>query len=189
MARFERERDDKFKENVVKINRCAAVVKGGRRFSFSAVVVVGDGEGKVGVGFGKAREVPPAVEKGVKAARNAMISVNRVGDTIPHPVIGRFGAARVQLLPAAPGTGVIAGASSRAVLEAAGIRNILTKSLGNTNPLNLVKATFDGLQRLRTRQQIEQLRGVKIKKTGSEIIHEAAMTGHGTGVGMGDGSQ
>ena len=165
-------------ETVVKINRCAAVVKGGRRFSFSAVVVVGDANGKVGVGFGKAREVQPAVEKGVKDARKNMYSISRIGDTIPHEVTGRFGGARVRLIPAAPGTGVIAGASARAVVEAAGIRNILTKAYGSANPLNLVKATFEGLRNLRLRNEVERLRGVKIEKTLVEKIQEREARAH-----------
>ena len=151
-------------ENVVKINRCAKVMKGGRRFSFSALVVVGDGKGKVGVGFGKANDVPTAVEKGVQEARKSMTALALVeeGRTIPHPIRGAFGAAKVTLLPAPPGTGVIAGASVRAVLTCAGIKDILTKSLGSPNPVNLVKATFEGLTQARTKEQVEALRGVEI---------------------------
>ncbi|MAG57561.1 MAG: 30S ribosomal protein S5 [Planctomycetes bacterium] len=155
-------RDDGFVETVVKINRCAKVMKGGRRFSFSALVVVGDGNGKVGVGFGKANDVPTSVEKGVKEARKAMAPIALSGRTIPHEVNGRFGAARVVMLPAAPGTGVIAGATMRAVLVAAGVQDVLTKSLGTSNPINLVKATMEGLMRLRTKEQVEELRGVSI---------------------------
>jgi small subunit ribosomal protein S5 len=149
-------------ENVVKINRCAAVVKGGRRFSFSALVTVGDQAGVVGCGFGKAKMVPNAVEKAVKDGRKNLVRIPMVGTTIPHEVSGQFCSSKVVLIPAAPGTGVIAGHAVRAVLEAAGIRDILTKSFGSTNPVNLVKATFDGLAQLRTRKQAEKLRGVKL---------------------------
>ncbi len=149
-------------DKVVKIRRCAAVVKGGRRFSFTAMVVVGNGEGRVGWGYGKANEVPPSVEKAVKDATRNMIFVPRQGTTIPHTVVGRFGAARVILIPAAPGTGVIAGASVRAVCEAAGIHDILTKSYGSTNPINLVKATINAFESLRTPEEVARLRGVEL---------------------------
>lgn len=149
-------------ENTVKIKRCAAVVKGGRRFSFAAMVVVGDGSSKAGWGYGKANEVPPSVEKANKQASRSMIEIPVEEGTIPHQVEGRFGAARVLLVPAGPGTGVIAGAAVRAVCEAAGISNILTKSFGTNNPVTLVKATFDALSKLRTRQQVERLRGVTL---------------------------
>ena len=151
-----------FIDHVVKIKRCAAVVKGGRRFSFAAMVVVGDGKGKVGWGYGKANEVPPSVEKATKQANRSMIEVSVLDGTIPHEVKGRFGAGRVVLIPAGPGTGVIAGAAVRAVCEAAGIRNILTKSFGTNNPVTLVKATMDALEKLRTQQDIERLRGVSL---------------------------
>lgn len=149
-------------DKVVKIRRCAAVVKGGRRFSFTALVVVGDGHGKVGWGYGKANEVPPAVEKAIKDGSRSLVEISMSGSTIPHQVTGRFGAARVVLVPAAPGTGVIAGAAVRAVCEAAGIHDILTKSLGSTNPHNLVKAAIDALTQLRTQGEVERLRGVSL---------------------------
>ncbi len=149
-------------ERTVKIKRCAAVVKGGRRFSFAAMVVVGDGKGKVGCGYGKANEVPPSVDKANKQATRSMMEVPLVDGSIPHEVKGRFGAAKVILLPAGPGTGVIAGSAVRAVCEAAGIKNILTKSFGSNNPVTLVKATLDALQQLRTEQDIQRLRGVEL---------------------------
>ena len=147
---------------MVAIRRCACVVKGGRRFSFAALVVTGDGNGKAGYGYGKAVEVPLAVEKATKQANRSQLSVPLVGTTIPHQVIGRFRASRVLLLPAKPGTGIIAGDCVRSVVESAGISDILTKAYGSTNPLNLVKATFDALSQLRTREQIERLRGVSL---------------------------
>ncbi len=149
-------------DKVVKIRRCAAVVKGGRRFSFCAMVVVGNGRGKVGWGYGKANEVPPSVEKAVKDGSRSMVEINLDHGTIPHTVEGRFGAAHVILVPASAGTGVIAGASVRAVCEAAGIKDILTKSFGSTNPMNLVKATIDALKSLRTKNEVERLRGVAL---------------------------
>jgi len=149
-------------EKVVKIRRCAAVVKGGRRFSFSALVVIGDGRGRVGWGYGKANEVPPAVEKAGKDGSRSMVPVSLRGSTIPHQVEGRFGAARVVLVPASPGTGVIAGAAVRAVCEACGIRDILTKSYGSHNAINLVKAAIGALTSLRTQGEVERLRGVSL---------------------------
>jgi len=149
-------------DKVVKIRRCAAVVKGGRRFSFSALVVVGDSQGKVGWGYGKANEVPPAVEKAVKDGTRNMVPVAMEGTSIPHTVKGHFGAARVVLVPAGPGTGVIAGAAVRAVCEACGIRDILTKSFGTHNAMNLVKATISALQQLRSQGEVERLRGVSL---------------------------
>lgn len=150
-------------ETLVKVNRSAAVVKGGRRFSFSALSVVGNREGVVGYGFGKARQVPAAIEKAAKDGRK---HVQRVpvaeGGTIPHEVTGRFCGSRIRMLPASPGTGIIACSSVRAVCEMAGVTNILTKSYGSTNPVNLVKATLDALAQLRTREQVEELRGVKL---------------------------
>ena len=149
-------------ETVIQIRRCACVVKGGRRFSFAALIVTGNGNGRVGFGYGKAKEVPLAVEKATKVANRSQQSVPLVDTTIPHQVIGRYRASRVLLLPARPGTGIIAGECVRAVVEAAGITDILTKSFGSTNPLNLVKATFDALNQLRTREHIARLRGVSL---------------------------
>jgi small subunit ribosomal protein S5 len=149
-------------ERTVKIKRCAAVVKGGRRFSFAAMTVVGDGNGRVGWGYGKANEVPPSVEKANKQAARTMVRVPIVDETIPHMVEGRFGAARVVLLPAGPGTGVIAGAATRAVCEAAGIKNILTKSFGTNNAVTLVKATIEALKSLTTKDDVQRLRGVEL---------------------------
>lgn len=147
---------------VVKIKRCSAVVKGGRRFSFAALVVVGDKKSKVGVGYGKANEVPPSVEKGRKQAMRSMFTVPLEGSTIPHKVVGEFGGAKVVLLPASDGTGVIAGAAVRAVCESAGIHNILTKSFGSNNPVPLVKATMEALKQLRPKSEVERLRGVTL---------------------------
>ena len=149
-------------DRVVKIKRCAAVVKGGRRFSFAALVVVGDGRGRVGWGYGKANEVPPSVEKAVKDGMRNMVSVPLQGTSIPHQVEGRYGAARIVLVPAAAGTGVIAGAAVRAVCESAGIHDILTKSFGSNNPVTLVKATIAALQNMRTPSEVERLRGVSL---------------------------
>lgn len=149
-------------EKVIQIRRCACVVKGGRRFTFTALVVLGDKRGKVGWGYGKASEVPQAVEKAVKTTNRNSISINLAETSIPHTVEGRYGAARVVLIPALPGTGVIAGNTVRAVLESAGVRDVLTKSRGSTNPMNLVRATIDALAKLRTKEQIARLRGVTI---------------------------
>jgi small subunit ribosomal protein S5 len=155
-------RHDNSPEKVVQIRRCACVVKGGRRFSFTALVVVGDQKGRVGYGYAKGVEVPNAVEKTVKSSNRRMIKVNLKGRTIPHQVEGRFGSSRVTLIPAAPGTGVIAGNSVRAVLESAGIHDILTKARGSANPINLVKATLAGLKKLRAREDVARLRGVSL---------------------------
>lgn len=149
-------------ERVLKIKRCAAVVKGGRRFSFAALVVVGDGKGKVGFGYGKANEVPPSVQKAQKQANRDTVDVPIVDGSIPHRVVGEYGAAKVILLPANPGTGIIAGPAVRAVCEAAGIKDILTKSFSSNNPSVLVKATFNALEQLRTKEDVELLRGVNL---------------------------
>ena len=159
------DRQDGLEDRVVKIRRCAAVVKGGRRFSFNALVVVGNNRGQVAVGYGKANEVPPAVDKATKDATERMKRQKRVSlrnDTIPHRVIGRFGGSRVIMVPAGPGTGVKAGPGVRDVLVLCGVRNILTKVHGSTNPLNLVKATINGLLLLRTRDEVARLRGVSL---------------------------
>jgi small subunit ribosomal protein S5 len=150
------------KERVVEINRVAKVVKGGRRFSFTALVVIGDEVDKVGLGYGKAREVPLAISKAVEDAKKNMFVVPRKGTTITHEIIGEFGAARVMLRPASEGTGVIAGGGVRAVLELGGVRDILAKSLGTTNPINMLKATVNGLQRLRTPEDVALARGLTV---------------------------
>lgn len=149
-------------ERVVQIRRCACVVKGGRRFSFTALVVVGDGQGRVGYGYGKGVEVPRAVEKAVKAASRNMIRVPTSGTTVPHQVFGRYGTSKVMFMPANPGTGVIAGECLRAIAEAAGLKDVLTKCRGSSNPLNVVKSAFDALKQLRNREDIARLRGVEL---------------------------
>ncbi|MDP8262907.1 MAG: 30S ribosomal protein S5 [Candidatus Ancaeobacter aquaticus] len=151
-------------EKVVKINRCAKVVKGGRRFSFSALVVVGDGAAHVGYGFGKANDVSSAIRKAIDSAKKSFIGVSMKGQTIPHEITGKYAASRVLLKPAAPGTGVIAGGGVRAVLEAAGIRDVLTKSLRSNNAMNVVKATMQGLESLTTKEIVEEERGLVIEK-------------------------
>ena len=149
-------------DSVIQIYRCSKVVKGGRRFSFAALVAVGDRNGRVGIGYGKANEVPQAVEKGVAEAKKNLVTLNLKGNSIPHAVIGRAGASKVVLLPASDGTGVIAGKKLRPMLELAGIQNVLTKAYGSTSPKNLLKAALDALKKLRTTEIVSALRGVKI---------------------------
>ncbi len=158
------ERDSDLIENVVSINRVAKVVKGGRRFSFSALVAVGDGDGKVGVATGKANEVAEAVRKAVEAARRNMEEIPREGTTVPHETIGRHGAGRVLLKPASSGTGIIAGGPVRAVLECAGVTDVLTKCLGSHNPVNMVRATMQGLRDLTTAQEVARIRGIEVSE-------------------------
>ncbi|MFC1677604.1 30S ribosomal protein S5 [Planctomycetota bacterium] len=150
-------------ETTVKVFRCSKVVKGGRRFSFAALIVVGDRSGTVGVGYGKANEVPMAVEKGNKDARRSLNTIPLVGGTIPHQVTGRYRATKIVMVPANPGTGVIAGSSARAVLEYAGVKDVLTKVYGSTSAKNVVKATLNGLLKLRNKEMVESLRGVEVE--------------------------
>ena len=161
-GRKESDDENKWFENLVQVNRTAKVIKGGRRFSFSALVVSGDGMGRVGIGFGRANEVPIAVDKAKKDARKNLLSVHLSGDTIPHEVRAKFRASKVSLFPARAGDGLICGATVRAVVEAAGVRNIMSKVHGSANRINVVKATFRALEQLRTKEQVERLRGVKL---------------------------
>jgi small subunit ribosomal protein S5 len=150
-------------DTAVKIYRCSKVVKGGRRFSFAALVVVGDRNGNVGIGYGKANEVPAAVEKGIKDAKKTLYKIPLVGKTIPHPAIGKYGATKITLLPASPGTGVIAGSSARAVLEYAGVQDVLSKVYGSTSAKNVVKATLNALLKLKNQEMVQARRGVEVQ--------------------------
>jgi small subunit ribosomal protein S5 len=164
------EEEGGIESSVVRIYRCSKVVNGGRTFSFGALVVAGDRKGNVGIGYGKANEVPPAVEKATKDARKSLVKVNLKGTTIPHVVEGHSGASKVVLAPARPGTGVTAGKSVRPCLELAGITDVLTKAYGSTSPKNLVKATMDALRRLQGRDQVESIRGVQLEKGAGELV-------------------